>query len=227
MSKALSANIHDPNHTADDYDLYFNGEPVSAGSGYSADDIAEKNITGDIILNTATAIKIGSFAESAITSATGTAPERIETEAFRYCNNLININFPNITDASGASFAIANCANLEELYLPKLSGISGTTFLFSTCPKLKIADIGIIDSMTLNMFSGDTALRKLILRKTGSICSTNWANAGIFGGIYSNPTESTIYVPSALINSYQSAANWSTLSEMGVTFSAIEGSEYE
>lgn len=25
MSKALSANIHDPNHTADEYDLYFNG----------------------------------------------------------------------------------------------------------------------------------------------------------------------------------------------------------
>lgn len=34
MSKALSANIHDPNHTADEYDLYFNGEMIeSGGSG--------------------------------------------------------------------------------------------------------------------------------------------------------------------------------------------------
>lgn len=227
MSKEFSANIHDPNHTADDYDLYFNGEPVSAGGGYSDDDIAEKNITGDIILNTATTIKIGSFAGSAITSATGTAPARIETEAFRYCDNLININFPNINNASGAGYAFANCANLEEVHLPKLSDISSTTFMCATCPKLKIADLGVIGSMTNNMFNGDTALRKLILRKTGSICSTNWANAGVFGGIYSNPTESTILVPSSLINSYKSAANWSTLSEMGVTFSAIEGSEYE
>lgn len=31
MSKALSANIHDPNHTVDDYDLYFNGEPIETG----------------------------------------------------------------------------------------------------------------------------------------------------------------------------------------------------
>ena len=36
MSKALSANIHDPNHAADDYDLYFNGELIeSGGSGFN------------------------------------------------------------------------------------------------------------------------------------------------------------------------------------------------
>ncbi len=31
MSKALSANIHDPNHTVEEYDLYFNGEPIETG----------------------------------------------------------------------------------------------------------------------------------------------------------------------------------------------------
>ena len=31
MSKEFSANIHDPNHTADEYDLYFNGEPIETG----------------------------------------------------------------------------------------------------------------------------------------------------------------------------------------------------
>lgn len=35
MSKEFSANIHDPNHTADEYDLYFNGEPIEAGSGFN------------------------------------------------------------------------------------------------------------------------------------------------------------------------------------------------
>lgn len=33
MSKALSANIHDPNHSVDDYDLYFNGDPIETGGG--------------------------------------------------------------------------------------------------------------------------------------------------------------------------------------------------
>lgn len=33
MSKALSANIHDPNHTVDEYDIYFNGEPIETGGG--------------------------------------------------------------------------------------------------------------------------------------------------------------------------------------------------
>lgn len=33
MSKALSANIHDPNHTVDEYDLYFNGEAIETGGG--------------------------------------------------------------------------------------------------------------------------------------------------------------------------------------------------
>lgn len=32
MSKAFSANIHDPNHTVDEYDLYFNGDILS-GNG--------------------------------------------------------------------------------------------------------------------------------------------------------------------------------------------------
>jgi hypothetical protein len=52
-------------------------------------------------------------------------------------------------------------------------------------------------------------------------------NANSFGGIYQNPTESTIWVPSALISVYQTATNWSTLYNMGVTFAPIEGSIYE
>lgn len=36
MSKEFSANIHDPNHTVDEYDIYFNGDPIeSGGSGFN------------------------------------------------------------------------------------------------------------------------------------------------------------------------------------------------
>lgn len=32
MSKEFSANIHDPNHTADDYDIFFNGDQIETAS---------------------------------------------------------------------------------------------------------------------------------------------------------------------------------------------------
>ena len=47
------------------------------------------------------------------------------------------------------------------------------------------------------------------------------------GGIYNNPTESTIYVPQALIASYQADSKWSLAYNAGVTFLPIEGSIYE
>ena len=48
MSKALSANIHDPNHTADEYDIYFNGN-ILLGNGdreFSAN-VHDPNHTAD------------------------------------------------------------------------------------------------------------------------------------------------------------------------------------
>ena len=47
------------------------------------------------------------------------------------------------------------------------------------------------------------------------------------GGIYNNPTESTIYVPQDLISSYQADSKWSLAYNAGATFLPIEGSEYE
>ena len=46
MSKAFSANIHDPNHSVDDYDLYFNGEPIETGGGLQTA-IIRKRVTAD------------------------------------------------------------------------------------------------------------------------------------------------------------------------------------
>lgn len=84
------------------------------GGGYTIDAIAEKSITGDIVLDTATVIKFGAFAESAITSATGTAPTRIETEAFRYCASLITIEFPNVVNVNVAGYAFATALSLKK-----------------------------------------------------------------------------------------------------------------
>lgn len=77
------------------------------------------------------------------------------------------------------------------------------------------------------MFENCTALRTLVLKTNNLVTLSNGTNANAWGGIYNNPSESTIYVPNALIASYQTASNWSTLYGRGVTFAKIEGSIYE
>ena len=199
----------------------------SSGSGYSNDDIASHAFTGDVVLESATTIHGSAFEDSFITSASGLTPTKIKGSAFRDCPDLVSVEFPNVTDMSAANNVFSGCSELKSVKLPKLSNISSSTNIASSCPKLEVFDAGVIGSMTNNFFNGDSALRTLILRKTGSICTTNWASSAVFGGIYDNPAESKIYVPEDLISTYQAATNWSALYTLGVTFAKIEGSIYE
>ena len=109
----------------------------------------------------------------------------------------------------------------------------GDTYVFSGCTNLQtVIFTHSHATKTLKvranfMFENCTALRTLVLKTTNLVTLTNGTNANAWGGIYNNPTESTIYVPNALIASYQTASNWSTLYGRGVTFAKIEGSIYE
>lgn len=80
-----------------------------------------------------------------------------------------------------------------------------------------------------NAFSSCYKLQTLVLRKTGSICTLDnvsaFTNTPMRGY---NSLTGTVYVPSALISTYQTATNWKTLYDNGtLTFAAIEGSLYE
>ena len=75
--------------------------------------------------------------------------------------------------------------------------------------------------------NGCTALKTIVLRSAG-LCSLVNANALTGTPFASGGTGGTVYVPSALIESYKTATNWSTLYAGGTcNFVAIEGSEYE
>ena len=199
----------------------------SGGGGISVDDIAMQNITGDIVFTTATIVKNKPFSSMPITSAGGTSVTEIKGEAFRYCSSLASISFPNVTKFSGGNNEFGGCTALTQAMFPKLSEWSSCFYAFADCTNLAVCDLGSIASMNNNTFNGCTSLRTLILRKTGSICTANWWNAAVFGGLYNNPTQSTIYVPQALISTYQTATNWSSAYASGVTFKKIEGSIYE
>ncbi len=128
------------------------------------------------------------------------------------CTNLTTATFHFLHPSGRVSFSgtyfCENCTKLETVILHSVSNdLWWNPYLF---------------------FHNDTALRNIVLKcNTVVINGSNTWNDGFWGGIYQNPTESTIFVPSALVSDYQTATNWSTLYNAGVTFAPIEGSIYE
>jgi len=211
------------------YDTTTNNEVVVnvSGSGYSADDIALRTpISGNIVLkSTTTQIKDYAFRNTEITSITGAGVTSIGANALQY-TKLTSFSLPNLTTVSGNS-SFANITTLGQAFLPSLTSMGNITYLFSSCTALSVCDLGSVTAVRNYTFSGCSSLRALILRKTDAVTTVHAANANVLGGIFNNPTASTIYVPRALISTYQTATNWSTLYSNGVTFAAIEGSIYE
>ena len=128
----------------------------------------------------------------------------------RECTNLLTAEFPNAARDAGASYV----------------GL-GQSFFYGD-NKMTLADVGYITSIGNMAFYNCNKLATLILR-SGSVVTLN--NATAFQNTpmrgYQSQT-GTIYVPSSLISSYQTATNWSTLYNEGYcTFAAIEGSPYE
>lgn len=130
--------------------------------------------------------------------------------AFYDCRKLTDANFPKL------KYAYANYSNLG-------------TNMFRNCYLLAHAEMGEIDRLQANMFDSCRALTALVLRKTSVVQLVN-VNALVntpmrgYGGTYSGH----VYVPQALIASYQTASNWSTLyAAYPDIFKAIEGSVYE
>ena len=124
----------------------------------------------------------------------------IGKDAFRYCDSLTGVCFPNLTRLSDEGL--------------KESGI-------------EIADLGVCAYLDSQSFMGYQSsakqkLRTVILRKTDGVCPMQ--NTNVFNYCH----DVTVYVPSDLKSSYTSASNWSTRISGGVvTLESIEGSQYE
>jgi hypothetical protein len=99
--------------------------------------------------------------------------------------------------------------------------------VFQNCTALKKLDFPKVNYFVSYCLQGCTALTALILRNNAVATLAN-INAFANTPFASNGTGGTVYVPAALIESYQTATNWSTLHAAGTcSFAAIEGSEYE
>ena len=137
----------------------------------------------------------------------------LRTRACQGATKLVTVNLPNVT--SLGSYAFYQCSGLGTVKLPKLTSVS--TQSFYSCSKLRHADCGQLASISAQTFNACSALTELILRKTDSICTLANVN-----GVNNSPIgkgTGYVYVPSALIETYKTATNWSTFAAQ---FRAIE-----
>ena len=142
---------------------------------------------------------------------------------FNACYSLETVYLPKLTSTGGQAFS--NCSKLKTVHMPLLSEVPLQDF--ANCYAVELLDFHNLAKINGAGFQNARSLATLILRKS-SVCSL--ANTNAFNGtpFASGGTGGTVYVPSALIESYKTATNWSTLYTAGTcNFVAIEGSEYE
>lgn len=116
---------------------------------------------------------------------------------------------------------------VQTVVMPIARSISQSAFAY--CTGLKTVDIGATQaaSIAAQAFNGATAFDTLILRGGYQYSLAN-ANAFNNTPFASGGTGGTLYVPSSLVATYQSATNWSTiLGYANNQILPIEGSIYE
>lgn len=100
-------------------------------------------------------------------------------------------------------YAFAYCANLTSVNLPAVANVDIGGF--RSCTAIKKADFAIVTSLGEYTFGYCTgSIMVLILRNTEQVCSLASTNA------FQNVSSVNIYVPSALVDSYKAAINWSS-----------------
>lgn len=150
----------------------------------------------------------------------------IGARAFFGCSSLKEVYIPcQGFFSSATTYVFQNCDALTKFVAPLWTLISSAR-MFSSCSALSLVDV-LGGAIGASYFENCPVLTTLVFRST-TVCKL--ANANAFNGtpFASGGAGGTVYVPQALIESYQTATNWSTLYAYGTcNFVAIEGSEYE
>ena len=221
------------------YDLLFAKKLGGGGGGgsgeWTTDGIASgTEPNGSITISSLVEriIERAFYKRSGITSLTIQGSPYFENYAFGGCSAITSLNLPNITrfysnNSSVAHYIFSDCSNLVTVVLPSHGAYNTPTYMFQSCSNLEAFDIKNCNNLGSNFFKNCTKLRTLIIRKTDAVAASAGSGANQFGGIYSNPNDSVIYVPESLLSSYRSASNWVDLYNLNNNiFQKIEGTTY-
>lgn len=215
--------------TTEDVAAYANAE-ITVNVQGGGDTLGEW--AADTLINyentTLTSLRSYAFAESGSQIQTISLPNvtTIGANAFRGCKAR-HINTPSAQSGNGTCWYA--CPNVETIVLPAWVGGWIVDQMWSNCTKLEAIDFG---SNTTEigrgfLFQSSSVLTVVIIRSNSVI---QLRSISSFNGtpFASDGSGGTLYVPQALIASYQAATNWSTI--LGYTNNQIlpiEGSIYE
>lgn len=199
-----------------------------AFAGTAITSINAPNVTGVINFNTGGGNYGGrQFMDcKSLKTAIFPALESVGDCFFEKCSALENVTLSKLKTAG--SWLITGSTALKYLVLPAFTGT--LTRAIQSCTALKVVDLYAptnVASANALTFNGDSSLDTLIIRgaSVSALGNINAFNGTCFA---SGKTGGTLYVPQAMVASYQSATNWSTiLGYDNNQILPIEGSIYE
>lgn len=139
--------------------------------------------------------------------------DRITTiGAYAFANfaALKSIDFPNVTSIKRNAFY--TCNGLTSVVFPKVVDIG--TSAFNNCSSLDIVDFHVLTTIAAQAFQYSTGLYTVIIRSPNVPTLSNinaFYNMPV--NVVSSGTPGYVYVPSALVDSYKSASNWSNYAD--------------
>lgn len=202
-----------------------------AGYGGGGGDTLHELLANTLVAYTDTEVS-GALRESAFKNNTNlesiSLPNitEISAESFYNCQKLASVNLPNVGSLWGNG-AFRQTYALKVIAFPKLTRVlAGSQAFFNG--RLETGDFGLLQTNGFgNNFFVNCPLTTIVLRYNG-VCPLNSTGAFNSTPFASGGEGGEIYVPSAQIESYKVASNWSTVHGWGtVTWKAIEGSYYE
>jgi hypothetical protein len=131
----------------------------------------------------------------------------IGSNAFSNCYNLTSVNIPNVTSVEANAFQ--SCTKLTSVDMSNVTSVGNRAFY--SCIKLTSVDMPNVTSVGNQAFQNCTILKTVILRNDAQVCTLS--NTIAFSGtpFASGKAGGTLLVPSALVESYKTATNWSVI----------------
>ena len=122
--------------------------------------------------------------------------------AICYCNSLVKVNLP-VCKTLG-TYAFRDNKLLADVSLPAVTTLSQNALY--NCDSLKKISLPSVTTINASAFNGSANFATLVLGATSVV---TLANTNAFSGTKIASGTGYIYVPSALVDSYKSASNWS------------------
>lgn len=208
---------------------------IEGGVVLSVDSIAAHSFYGYMGITSLVAPNVVSVGEYAFCNSRSIGSlsipnvKTVGANAFQYCNKITVLDAPNLTTMGAYAFSGNNTYKMafKSINLPKLTAVPNSTFTYfasvaelvlpecksvgnSSCTNwtnLQYVDLPKCTSISNYGLRNNSKLETLILRSETMCTLSNYAlnSTKIFNGT------GYVYVPSALISSYQTSTNWKTI----------------